>query len=225
VRRVVRKEKFGFIVQPPLTQSLVYLARPGHACGRPLSAPVEAHLSVTSFCPNHCSHCYESSSPDGGDLGLEAWKGVVDTLSRMGVFHCAMGGGEPVTVPWLFCLAEHARSKGLVPNLTTSGAGVTREWARRSEVFGQVNVSIDGPDGPRGRDVHEKAVCAAEVLCRNRGKVGVNCVLVRNNFSELDSICEFAKRIGLSEIEFLRFKPAGRAGAAQGLGEIGRAHV
>jgi radical SAM protein with 4Fe4S-binding SPASM domain len=217
VRRTVRKEKFGFIVQPPLTKSLVYLARSGRACERPLSAPVEAHLSITSSCPNRCSHCYESSSPDGSDLGLATWKGVVDALARMGVFHCAIGGGEPAAVPWLFEIAQHARRKGLVPNLTTSGAGVTREWATRSEVFGQVNVSIDGPEGPRGRAVHEQAVRAAEILRRHRGNVGVNCVLTRDNFSQLDAICAFAKRLGLSEIEFLRFKPAGRAGANRGV--------
>ena len=212
MRRVVRREAFGFIVQPPLIESLVWVARRGQTPSRPLSAPVEAHLSITAACPNRCTHCYESSTPRGRDLGLAHWKGVVDTLASMGVFHCAVGGGEPAVVPWLFDLAAHARRRGLVPNLTTSGATVDERWARRSEVFGQVNVSIDGPRGPRGPKVFAQAVRAAELLRRHRGRVGINCVVTRGSFHHLDELCALAKRLKLSELELLRYKPAGRAG-------------
>jgi radical SAM protein with 4Fe4S-binding SPASM domain len=211
MRRAFRKERFGFIVQPPLSKSLVFVSRGGARVTRPLSAPVEAHLSITSSCPNACPHCYESSSKHGGDLGLEYWKGVIETLSCMGVFHCAIGGGEPALVPWLFELAGFARSRGMVPNLTTSGAGVTSGWARRSDVFGQVNVSIDGPWGPRGEAVFRRAVDAAGILRRHRGDVGINCVVTRRNFDRLDDVCSLAKRLRLPEVELLRFKPAGRA--------------
>ena len=211
MRRIVRREAFGFVIQPPLTESLVYLAKKGMKPARPLAAPVETHLSITTMCPNRCLHCYESSSPRGKDLGLGYWRGVVDALGRAGVFHCAIGGGEPVSVPWLNDLAAHARARGLVPNLTTSGAGVTEAWARRSGVFGQVNVSFDGPGGPRGCEVLRQAVTAAELLRRHRGKVGINCVVTRNSFAHLGDVCALAKRLKLSEIELLRFKPAGRA--------------
>ncbi|MBI5526939.1 MAG: radical SAM protein [Deltaproteobacteria bacterium] len=216
MRRVFRKERFGLIVQPPLTKSLVFVSRAGARVSRPLSAPVEAHLSITTACPNDCPHCYESSKKRGVDLGPAHWKGVIETLSRMGVFHCAIGGGEPAIVPWLFDLAAHARTRGMVPNLTTSGAGVTPEWARRSAVFGQVNVSIDGPDGLRGEKVFRQAVAAAGILRRHRGDVGINCVMTRRNFGRLDEVCALAKRLKLTEVELLRFKPAGRAGSLFG---------
>ena len=212
MRRVFRTERFGLIVQPPLTESLVYLARRGEKMTRPLSAPVEAHLSITAACPNRCPHCYESSTPRGRDLGPARWRGIVDTLASMGVFHCALGGGEPAAVPWLFDLAARARARGLVPNLTTSGAGVDEHWARRSDIFGQVNVSIDGPAGPRGPAIFAMSVRAAELLRKHRGKVGINCVMTRHNFTRLDDVCALAKRLKLCEVELLRFKPAGRAG-------------
>ncbi|MFA6035274.1 MAG: radical SAM protein, partial [Myxococcota bacterium] len=144
MRRLARSESFGAIVSPPFTQSLIWLARKGRRCARPLSAPVEVHVSITADCPNRCPHCYEDSVPDSDRAkaathGLEYFKGVIDVLGRMKVFHCAMGGGEPALVPWLFELGAHARKRGIVPNLTTSGAGVDRAWAKRSGVFGQVN--------------------------------------------------------------------------------------
>jgi radical SAM protein with 4Fe4S-binding SPASM domain len=74
-----------------------------------------------------------------------------------------------------------------------------------------VNVSFDGPGGPRGRELLLQAAAAAELLRRHRGKVGINCVVTRNSFNHLGDVCALAKRMKLSEIELLRFKPAGRA--------------
>jgi len=214
MRRIFRKEAFGYIVQPPLTKSLVYLATRKLNLQCPLSAPVEAHLSVTEYCPNQCPHCYEASTRQGSLRDLSHWKGVVDTLSSMGVFHLALGGGEPATVPWLFELAEYARLRGMVPNLTTSGILVDERWASRCEVFGQVNVSLDGPQGPRGLHLFDQAVRGARMLRRFRGDVGINCVITRQNFPHRDDICALARQLGLREVELLRYKPAGRAADA-----------
>ena len=42
-------------------------------------------------------------------------------LADAGVFHVALGGGESAALPWLGELADHARARGIIPNLTTSG--------------------------------------------------------------------------------------------------------
>ena len=42
-------------------------------------------------------------------------------------------------------------------------------------------------------------------------KVGVNCVVSRQNFERLTGVFDFAAKRGLTDVEFLRLKPTGRA--------------
>src|SRR5690606_17283152 len=88
-----------------------------------LSAPLEAHLQLTNRCAAGCTGCYTGASAGGApnEWGLAAWTRAIDALADAGVFHVALGGGESATLPWLGELADHARRRGIVPNLTTSG--------------------------------------------------------------------------------------------------------
>lgn len=124
-------------------------------------------------------------------------------------------------LPWLGEIAEYARQKGLVPNLTTSGlAEVDRlvEWA---PLFGQINVSIDGVgevyERVRGFDGFARADEAIVKLRKRTKHVGINCVVTRENFDHLDELFAYAKRRKLREVELLRFKPSGRGAKSYGL--------
>ncbi len=230
-----RPEVFGGIVAIERPAALVYVDRErakrlgidggplweGPADGdKPLTAPVEVHLMLTSKCPVRCTGCYAASTPGGaatGDLDTEGWKAVIDELAAAGVFHVAMGGGESVLRGDLFDLARHARARGLTPNLTTSGVGVDRAWAKAAaKVFGRINVSLDGPRSvhARSRGVAEAsydvAVEALRTLRRRTRRVGVNCVVSRVTYPHLDSLADVARELRLDELELLRFKPAGR---------------
>lgn len=182
-----------------------------------LSAPTEVHFAVTNSCSGNCPHCYmDGGREDDGELGTDEMKRALEVLAEVGVFHVAMGGGEALERPDVFELAEHARSLGLVPNLTISGRRLTPETARRMRVFGQVNVSLDGveeyADTFRGPGTFCLADRALGMLLDADVPTGINCVLGRRNFEGLDDLFDYAARRGLDEIEFLRLKPAGRAG-------------
>jgi radical SAM protein with 4Fe4S-binding SPASM domain len=184
-----------------------------------LSAPLEVHFSVTNACASACRHCYmDSGAREAGELSGESFRRAVDVLAGMGVFHVALGGGEALERPDFFDLAAHVRSRGMVPNLTTSGRLVTEELAARCRVFGQVNVSIDGLGDPgfseagRERGALAQALRAVDLLREAKVKVGVNCVLVRHNLDRLEELFSFAADRGLADLELLRLKPAGRGG-------------
>lgn len=230
--RITRKrgEHFGGILQVEDPPALLYVDReymtevgyvddpanprwtgedPGH-----LAAPTEVHLTVTRRCNVACKGCYTDSSARGTDLSTAYWKGIIDELAGMGVFHLAMGGGESTLRPDLFELAAHARHRGMVPNLTTNGFGLTRAMAASCRVFGQINVSIDGI-GPvyakvRGFDGFAQADQGIRLLTAAGNKPGINCVVTRTNIDHLQEVVEYAEERGLSEVEFLRFKPTGR---------------
>ncbi len=182
-----------------------------------LSAPTEVHFAITNKCSAKCPHCYMGAGEkDQGQLDTDSLKRALDVLAEMKVFHVAMGGGEALERRDLFEIAEYARQKGLVPNLTISGLAMTSGIAEKMKVFGQVNVSVDGIGAGhavfRGKDMFEVADKALDMLVAAGVPAGINCVLGRKNFDGIGELFEYSRNKELNEIEFLRFKPSGRAG-------------
>lgn len=239
-----RFERFGAIVQLTVPRALVFVdrafARRAVAIGRaggdpaiwagpetavgdaPLSAPLEAHLQLTNRCDAGCRGCYTGASPEAarGEWGLAEWMRAIDELAGAGVFHVALGGGESAVLPWLGELADHARRRGIVPNLTTSGLAGLDPLIAIADRFGQINVSLDGLGETyarvRGFDGFARADAAIRALRRVKREVGINVVVTRDSFAELDAVFAYAARHRLSEVELLRFKPAGRGARAYG---------
>lgn len=226
----MRSEAFGGILETEDPPALVYVdqeymrelgGKEDPVWHRPdpgwLTAPTEVHLTVTRRCDVGCKGCYTDSSGRGTDLPTAYWIKVIDQLADMGVFHMAMGGGESTLRTDLFELARYARSRGIVPNLTTNGQAMTPALARECRVFGQINISIDGV-GPvyaavRGFDGFGKADQGLRDLLAEGLRPGINCVVARQNVEHLEEIVRYASDLGLSEVEFLRYKPTGRGRA------------
>ncbi len=225
----LRYEDFGAIValdEPPalvhvdqeLTLSLGYPPSPRWEAPRGhLSAPTEVHVMTTNRCPVSCPGCYTSAGPDGVERPTAEVERVFERLAAAGVFHVALGGGEALLRPDLFHLAERARALGMVPNLTTSGLGLTPDLAERCRVFGRVNVSLDGVGATylqsRGYAGDEAALRALRRLSDAGVPCGINLVCDRHTLDALDETLAAAADAGADEVELLRFKPAGRGTA------------
>ncbi|MBK7535717.1 MAG: radical SAM protein [Myxococcales bacterium] len=232
-----RLEPFGAIFQMLRPRALVFTDRPyarralglrdepaqwadpaldGALGAGVLSAPLEAHLQLTNRCAAGCQGCYTGASPQGApaEWGLAEWKRALDELARCGVFHVALGGGESAALPWLGELAEHALALGIVPNLTTSGLEGLDRLLSICDRFGQINVSLDGVGdvyrAVRGFDGFAAADHALRALRARKREVGINVVVTRQNFEHLDELFAYARQQRLSEVELLRYKPAGR---------------
>ena len=236
--RRARLERFGAILQLTAPRALVFVDRayarrvmsvdapaiwrgPEPTLGDlPLSAPLEAHLQLTNRCDANCQGCYTGASPDGapGEWGLAEWKRALDALADAGVFHVALGGGESALLPWLGELADHARARGIIPNLTTSGLAGLEALLAIADRFGQINVSLDGLGATyaqvRGFDGFARADAALRALRGVKREVGINVVVTRHNFDQLDELFAYAAALRLSELELLRFKPSGRGARA-----------
>ena len=182
-----------------------------------LTAPTEVHFSITNRCSVKCQHCYMGSgNEDKDELDTRTFKKALDILAEMNVFHIALGGGDALERDDLFEIAAYARGKGIVPNLTVSGVGITGAVAERMNIFGQVNISLDGIGSDygiyRGNDLFQAADDAFGNLVSAGVPAGINCVVGRRNFDLIPGIFEYASKKGLNEIEFLRLKPSGRGG-------------
>jgi radical SAM protein with 4Fe4S-binding SPASM domain len=236
----IRAERFGAVAQLGWPRALAFVDRAmarrlgiaDHARWRaapdgdgvvgaaPLAAPLEAHLQLTNRCDVGCQGCYTGATPQGGarEWGEVEWRRAIDHLADRGVFHLALGGGESATLPWLGAIADHARARGLVPNLTTSGLAGLDRLVPIAAKFGQINVSLDGLGATyrdvRGVDGFAAADAALVALRRVKREIGINVVVTRANFAQLDAIFAHAGRRRLNEVELLRFKPSGRGAAA-----------
>ncbi len=237
--RGFRAERFGGIVQTETPRALVfvdraYARRLGHDGGalwdgpepaeadgnvisaHHLSAPLEAHLQLTNRCDAGCTGCYTGATPQGGpaEWGRDEWLRAVDALADRGVLHLALGGGESAVLPWLGDIVRHARARGLVPNLTTSGLTHVDELCELAPLFGQINVSLDGVGEiyarVRGFDGFARVDAAVQRLRASTPHVGVNTVVTRVNYDHLEEVFRYCRTRGLGEIELLRFKPSGR---------------
>jgi radical SAM protein with 4Fe4S-binding SPASM domain len=184
-----------------------------------LSAPTEVHLAATNACPVRCQHCYMASGEGAPDeMDTPTFRRALEVLARAGVFHIALGGGEALMRAEIFELAAYARELGMVPNLTISGAVMTPALADRMNVFGQVNLSVDGVGRSSGAfrapGLFDMADRAIDLLLRAGVATGINCVVGRRNFDDIPALFDYARSKGANEIEFLRLKPVGRGKSA-----------
>ncbi|MBN2534289.1 MAG: radical SAM protein [Spirochaetales bacterium] len=180
-----------------------------------LSAPTEVHFAITNRCNNKCSHCYMDSGGEAeNEIDLVHIKKALKALAEFGVFHVALGGGEALLREDLLDIARYAREVGLVPNLTISGSSLTEQLAVKLTLMGQINISIDAPfpheNGYRKNTLFHKADSAIDLLLKAGVPTGINCVVGKDNFTYIPELFAYAKKKGVNEIEFLRFKPAGR---------------
>jgi pyrroloquinoline quinone biosynthesis protein E len=172
-------------------------------------------VSLGERCPVQCTACYTDAGPSGGVADRARLRADLASLASLGVFEIALGGGEPLSHPDLGEVLDAVAAEGMVPNLTTSGVGLTPALAARIAArAGQVNVSLDGDGedyaavrGWRGADVAWRAIA----MLRAAGvPVGVNTVLTRQTFDALPALGARLAAAGVVEWQWLRLKPTGR---------------
>lgn len=175
-----------------------------------LSAPLNIHFNLTNKCSKQCKYCYTDSTPEGNNgLSLPKIKEIIDKLSEMMVFTIAYGGGEPFSRKDIFEIAKYTRKKGIVPNITTNGMYINESNVRDCRVFGQVHISVDLLE--ENMPIEDRRWYKAIRLLKKTGiNVGINYVVNKESYNRLEDICYYAKKNGIKNIIFLRFKPFGR---------------
>lgn len=82
-------------------------------------------ISITNWCDKGCVFCYKSSTRHGSHMALADYKRVIDEAAEMGTHQVALGGGNPNQHPNFDEILEYTWEKGIVPNYTTNGRGLT----------------------------------------------------------------------------------------------------
>lgn len=162
-------------------------------------------ISITNWCDKGCTFCYKSSTRHGKHMELSAYKSVIDQASEMGTFQVALGGGNPNQHPDFIEILDYTKSRGIVPNYTTNGRGLTADIIEATKRnCGAVAVSAYPP-------YDETAETIAQ-LTSNGIKTNVHFILdsesVDTAIEWLNSPPEFLRSI--NALIFLNYKPSGR---------------
>lgn len=85
----------------------------------PREAPVNVHWQITTGCNLTCPDCWYKGP--AATVPFEKAASLVEEWVEAGVKSIAIGGGEPMFVPWLGRLVRLARNLGMYVAVTTNG--------------------------------------------------------------------------------------------------------
>jgi AdoMet-dependent heme synthase len=80
-----------------------------------------AHIDLTHRCPLSCKHCYLGGNAKTAELSLAQHIELLDQLASLGAFGVLYSGGEIFLRQDLEDIISHAKNKGFIVNLKTSG--------------------------------------------------------------------------------------------------------
>src|SRR5262249_36643632 len=169
-------------------------------------APESVHLQINNVCNLRCPSCYVGlREDDHGSLPLKRILSLIDEWAEMGVFQLALGGGEPLMSPKFAPVVRYARTRGVVPNVTTNGWLITEELLDETAgSLGELRMSLNDMVSVHKTLIEEKAA-----LLRARDtRFGFNLIVTRQNIDRLSELLHWACGQGAATINLIRPKPA-----------------
>lgn len=161
-------------------------------------------ISITNWCDKGCVFCYKKSTKAGHHMKLANYKHVIDSAANMGTFQVALGGGNPNQHPDFVDILRYTYEKGIVPNYTTNGRGLTDEILEATKSYcGAVAVSAYPP--------YDETAATIRLLTKFQIKVNIHFILdadsVNTAIDWMTAPPEFLG--GINALVFLNYKPAG----------------
>jgi heme d1 biosynthesis radical SAM protein NirJ len=211
-----------------LTQYMRELVDPTPVRGRRGSGPVKPVViwNLTRRCNLKCRHCYTTSADIEfpGELSTDQAKRVMRDLKDFGIPALILSGGEPMSRPDFFDLAEQARALDFrYLALSTNGTRIIDSAAQRVADLGfdYVGISIDGigarNDWFRGVDGAYAAALNGVRECKKRGvKVGLRFTITEDNAAMLEDMLDLCEGEGVDKFYLSHLVYAGRGDKHRG---------
>jgi len=176
--------------------------------------------NLTRTCNLQCVHCYTDSGATkySGEMTTDQCKEVLDDLAGFEIPAVLFSGGEPLTRPDFFELAEYARGLGLHVVISTNGTLIDEAAAEKFKglKFAYVGISLDSAnpaihDKFRGVEGAFARTIAGLRRCVATGqKVGLRLTLTRQTCHDLPEIFAFLDAEGIDRACFYHLVPSGR---------------
>jgi SynChlorMet cassette radical SAM/SPASM protein ScmE len=185
----------------------------------PPSAPFTVFLNITNRCNLRCKHCSASAgAPWDNELRTDEMLALIHQMAELKIFKIYVTGGEPLTRPDFFEIADAIDCGRFAWTLNSNGTLVDAGNAERLAAYRflkGVAVSLDGPtaevnDGLRGRGAFQKAIRGIEQLRQHGLGVNISSVLTRLNADHVVDMVHLAHDLGVDGIAFNSLHPVGR---------------
>lgn len=184
-----------------------------------LKTPVSFFWEVSYACNLACRHCYTNS--DMYKIIPTNWhevKTFLDKMKIMGIFTYAIGGGEPMVLPFIYDMIEYSKSIGLGVSMTSNGTLIKKKEAEKLKKSGLevVQISIDGVgkthDNIRGNGTFEQAINSVKYLIDAGISVRFGSTINKENYNEIPQIIQLAKDNFVEVVAFFRYMPSSKRG-------------
>ena len=173
-------------------------------------------LFVTERCNLHCRMCgvcYRPNASSASDeLTLSQYQELIQTeSSRLGTTLVSIGGGEPLLRQDIFDIIRFAADAGMSVHICSNGLLINKERAvkLRDSGIAAVSISLDSPNAGvheylRGEGTFQPTIEAIQLLRETAPEIqiGINYLLTRLNFHDMESMVALAEHLGVQQIKF-----------------------
>jgi MoaA/NifB/PqqE/SkfB family radical SAM enzyme len=167
---------------------------------------------VTNQCNLRCRMCDQWKAKTEGELTKEEWYVFIDSAARMKARVIVITGGEPLLRQDIYEIIKYIRGKKISCHLCSNGSLLndinTINKLKESEL-NSISISLDSSNAQiykniRGVDYFDTVVGGIKLLKKNVPaiKVGINCLITRLNFVNLDRMIYFAQSLKVNQIKF-----------------------
>lgn len=179
-----------------------------------LKKPISVFWEPTEYCNLQCKHCYTNSGPNKSlEIKFSKAQKIVDQLYEEGIYSIGLGGGEPLTLPFLCDLIKYINSKGMQISISTNGLLLSDIYLRKLKEAGLkiLQVSIDGlketHENIRGKGTFSGLFNKIELAQEYGIGVRVGYTVNSMNYKEIDEFIQYAKMRHVHVINFFRYMP------------------
>ena len=171
-----------------------------------LAQPLNAMLELTYSCNWRCVFCYNPRHFDRNRMSAGEWIAVLDELRALGTLNGPLTGGEPLTHPEFFTIAEAVRERAFALRIFTNAARIDDAGADRIaallplavevSMHGATAVVHDAATATPGS--FEAALAGIDRLAARGVNVVVKTPVTRLNEHQIDDILAMTSARGLT---------------------------
>jgi radical SAM protein with 4Fe4S-binding SPASM domain len=103
--------------------------------------PLYGQIELTYRCPCDCVHCYCRNQPQQ-ELAASFWTGVIDQVQALGGIELTLTGGDALIYKDFPQVYRHAKNKGFLVNIFTSGTAISKTTFDVLEELPPFNIEI-----------------------------------------------------------------------------------
>lgn len=174
--------------------------------------PVSINIAVTEKCNLRCPFCFQEYGHKT-DLDYSLLCDYLKQMADMGTYTVQFSGGDPLLYPYLEDSIEYAHRLGLYIRLSTSGQGLTVDFAKRLKKSGLdcLHFSLNGSNRDihnKTRDGFEETISAIQIAIDTGILCTLNWVANSDNILDLENLINLAMSFGINNIDVLSNKPS-----------------